>query len=315
MTTTPRSRREFLKRGSALAASLGVSVLGAAPAPAGVTLGFSLYGMKPLTLDKALQTCAAIGYDAVEFPLMPGYPTEPKLLTADARRDLARRLAALGLRLGALMENLPLTGDAKSHQQNLDRIKAAAELAHAISPAAPPPLETVLGGRPDQWALLRDGFAERLRGWAEIAAAHKLVVAIKPHVSGAMHLPEHALWLLDQVRSPWIKAAYDFSHYQLRGLALADTLKALLPQSVFIHVKDSEGELGKFKFVLPGEGTIDYRDYFSRLKEAAWTGPVMVEVSSQVFNQAGYDPFLAAKKSYAALAPAMSAAGLRAGGR
>jgi len=70
------------------------------------------------------------------------------------------------------------------------------------------------------------------------------------------------------------------------------------------------GELGKFQFVLPGEGKIDYADYFRRLKAANWSGSVCVEVSGQVFSKPGYDPVAAAKKSFTALAPAFRAAGL-----
>ncbi len=283
----------------------------AAPAQSQVSLGFSLYGMKSLPLDKALQTCAAVGFDSVELALMPGNPTEPKLLSAEARRGLRSRLDALALKLGGLMENLPILGEARAHQQNLERIKAAAELAHALAPSAPPPLETVLGGRPADWEKVRDTIAARLREWAGVAAANKLVLAIKPHVAGAMHLPEHALWLLEQVRSPALRLAYDFSHYQLRGLVLADTMKAILPHAVFIHVKDADGDAAKFSFRLPGEGKISYADYFRSLKEAAWRGPVVVEVSSQLSNKPGYDPLAAARTSYAALAPAMASAGLR----
>ena len=107
-----------------------------------------------------------------------------------------------------------------------------------------------------------------------------------------------------------MKLAYDFSHYQLRGLDLGKTLAALLPHSAFIHVKDAIGDAGKFQFALPGEGTIDYADYFRRLKAANWSGSICVEVSGQVFGKPGYDPIAAAKKCHAALAPAFRAAGL-----
>lgn len=145
--------------------------------------------------------------------------------------------------------------------------------------------------------------AERLRAWGEVAAAHKTIIAVKPHVGGALHTPEGALWLLRAVNHPWIKLTYDFSHYELRGYELAATLKDLAPHAAFIHVKDSEGTAEKFKFLLPGEGRIDYANYAARLKETPYRGPVVVEVSGLIFNQKGYDPVAAARKSYAALAP------------
>jgi len=43
------------------------------------------------------------------------------------------------------------------------------------------------------------------------------------------------------------------------------------------------------------------------LRKFRYSGPVCVEVSSQLFNQPGYDPVAAAKSSYAALSQAMNA--------
>ena len=48
------------------------------------------------TMDNAeaiLKLCREIGYDGVEFALMPGYPAEPRGLNAEARRALRQRLA------------------------------------------------------------------------------------------------------------------------------------------------------------------------------------------------------------------------------
>lgn len=303
------SRRHFIAHSAVASAALLVRSLRGAGAGGGVTLGFSLYGMKTLPVADALRVCAETGFHDVEFALNPGYPTEPKLLSPAQRKELRAQLAARGLRLAALMDNIHLTADDATHATNLERIKAAAQLAHDLAPGAPPVLETVMGGKPAEWDKVKAQMAARLADWGQAAAAAKLTLCIKPHVGSAAHLPEHALWLLDQVKNPAVKVAYDFSHYQLRGLDLGKTLDALLPHTAFIHVKDSVGELGKFQFVLPGEGAIDYVDYFRRLKVANWSGCVCVEVSGQVFSKPGYDPVEAAKKSFAALAPAMEKAG------
>ena len=308
---TPLPRREFLRRTSATA---GAALLGtlspptaafaATPAPAlSFGIGFSLYGMKTLPVADALKACASIGYDNVEFALMPGYPTDPKLLSAADRKQIASTLAELGLRLSALMENIsPLAADA-DHKKNLERLAAAAVLGHDLSPNEQPVIETVLGGQPAQWDAVRAQMAERLRAWGDVAAAHKTIIAVKPHVGGALHTPEGALWLVREVNHPAIKLTYDFSHYELRGYSLAPTWKDLAPHAAFIHVKDSEGTAAKFKFLLPGEGRIDYANYAALVQAAGYRGPVVVEVSGLIFNQKGYDPIAAAKKSYAALAP------------
>jgi inosose dehydratase len=276
--------------------------------PAGIQLGFSLYGMKSLPLAEVCEVCAKIGYESVELALNPGFPADPKQLPPATRRELGRRLKDLNLALAGLMDNLSLLADPTAHRAHLDRIQAAAELARDLAPQTPPILETVLGGKPAEWENVKTKMAEQLRAWAEVAGREKITLAIKPHVGSAAHLPAHALWLLEQARSPWIKLAFDQSHYQLRGLPLADTLQALLPHTSFIHVKDADGDAAKFQFLLPGEGKTDYADYFARLRKANWRGPVVVEVSGMIFNKPGYDPIAAAKRCFAKLDAARKAA-------
>jgi inosose dehydratase len=166
-------------------------------------------------------------------------------------------------------------------------------------------LETVVGGSPSKWDEQKAGMAARLRDWADAAKAAGTVIAIKAHVNNAVNSPERLLWLLDQVQSPAVQAAYDYSHFEVQGIDMEESMKLLLPRTKFIHVKDTRGDAKKFQFLLPGEGRTDYVKYFRLLKQYGYTGPVCVEVSSQVSNRPGYDPIDAARKSYAALSSAL----------
>jgi inosose dehydratase len=303
------SRRALLVAGGcALATSLT-----AEEKPRRIGLGFSLYGMKSLPLDRAVRACAEIGYDCVELPVLPDWPADSARFTAAARKAFAKTLADEGVRLSAVMENLPLLAD--KMDENRDRLQRAAEIARDLATGNPPPVETVLGGRPGEWEQVKKKMVERLADWARVMADAKVVLAIKAHVGNACRTPEDLVWLLKQVDSPWIKAAYDYSHFQLQALDLAASLKSLLPQTVFIHVKDAQGQAGKFQFLLPGAATgtmqVDYSAYLRQLAAGDYRGDVVVEVSGQIHSQPGYDPLAAARQSYAPLARAFTAAGLR----
>jgi inosose dehydratase len=100
-----------------------------------------------------------------------------------------------------------------------------------------------------------------------------------------------------------VKLCYDYSHFEVQGLELEATLKPLIAETRFIHVKDTQGDAKKFQFLLPGDGRTDYAKYAALLNQLQWSGPVVVEASSQVFNQPGYDPVAAAKKCFASLSP------------
>jgi inosose dehydratase len=292
------NRRHFLSSSFLALAAIQLRAANAAP-----TLGFSLYGMKTVPLAEALKTCADIGYQHVELALNAGWPTEPKLLSADARQDLRRQLDSLHLGVSALMLNMSLAIDDAGTAKNVESIKEAAQLAHDLFPENPPLIETVLGGKPAEWEQLKDRMAAHLKTWGAAAEAARIVIAIKAHVGSAVNSPERLKWLLDQAPSKAICVAYDYSHFEVQGIPLEPGLRTLLPSTRFVHVKDTTGDASKFKFLLPGEGHTDYAAYFKLLRELGYSGPIVVEVSAQVFNQPGYDPIAAAKSCYAKLAP------------
>jgi inosose dehydratase len=297
------TRRQFLQvfTGALALPSLSRSAVANTP-----SLGFSLYGMKSLPLDVALRTCADIGYTHVELALNAGYATEPKAFTPAARKAAASQLRELKLALPCLMLNLSLTADKNAHDSALQSIAEAGSLAREIAPAAPPILETVLGGKPALWDDQKHGMAEKLHAWAEAAEQAKTIIALKAHVASAVNSPERLLWLLDQVKSTALAVAYDFSHFELQGIGMEESMKLLLPRTRFIHAKDSAGDASHFQFLLPGEGRTDYVKYFTLLKAHGYTGPVCVEVSGQIFNKPDYDPVVAARKSFRALSGAIN---------
>lgn len=297
-------RRRFLRQ--AIAAGVALSASGTrGDEPRLVlrhmTLGFSLYGMKSLAVPKALKACREIGYDCFELPVMADWPADAASLTAVSKVELKKQIQDSGLRLSALMENLPLLADDAKHRENLERLKLAGELAHELTPDRPPIIETVLGSRPDQWPQVKEQMAKRLEAWAAIVEKTKVVLAIKPHVSGALHRPDDAVWLARRVASEQLKLVFDYSHFQLQGLELQHCLRPMLPQTAFVHVKDAAGEPGKVRFLLPGQGTTDYVVYLRELAIGRYAGDVVVEVSSQISSRPDYDPIAAAKSSFSVL--------------
>jgi inosose dehydratase len=295
----PQNRREFFQ--AAFAATAGSSALAASVATAASAtiirpppLGFSLYGMKQLPLDEAIKACADIGYDGVELALMPGFPTDPQTFGKEDRRRLPSSLG--DLEVCGLMENLTLAASDAEHRKNLDRIARAAELAHDIN--AVKVMETVLGGKPDDWPNVRGAMADRLRDWGEAARKHDINIALKPHVSGAVHRPEACKQLLDDVNLPGLWAVYDYSHYQVQGLKLKETFDVLADRVLFVHVKDGRRVDGKVQFLLPGDGDTDYKQLFGLVGGAVNGIWVTVEVSAQLSNRPDYDAIAAAKRSF-----------------
>jgi inosose dehydratase len=305
------SRRSFVFAISSLAVAPALARGDEPSERPGLRFGFSLYGMKTLPLDEALQACAEIGYDCVELPVMEGWPADSATFSPDAQDRFREQLNQTGLRLSALMENLPLAADDARHGANVARLHAAGKILRRVAPAGPRIIETVLGGRPDQWDIAKDRMAERLQDWAKAAEEEDFTLAIKAHVGGALHTPEDCFWLAEQAESLHVKCVYDYSHFQLRGLSLAETIRVLAPHAVFVHVKDAAGDSARFQFLLPGEGTTDYAEYLRLLLKAGYRGAVVVEVSGQISSKPDYRPLEAARRCYEKLAPAFEEAGIK----
>jgi sugar phosphate isomerase/epimerase len=294
-------RRRFLQT------SLGMLCLSRIRAESQVqfSLGFSLYGMRSLKLTDAMKACKSIGYDAIELPVLVDWPGDPKVFTPIQRKDFRLQLNDLGLLCPALMENLPLDVTPEKHLAQQDRLKRACDLANEIVPGKPPIIETILGGKVGTWDELKNQFRDRLGDWAKIAEKAKIVMGIKPHRFGAMNLPQHATWLMQQLGSTSIRVVYDWSHYEGRGVEQQTTMKELIPKTVFVHVKDAKIQGDKAEFVLPGQGSTDYRQFFQNLRMNRYSGAVCVEVSAMLHSKKGYNPIEAAQQSYEKLKTAM----------
>lgn len=283
------------------------SLLLAAFAPArasAIRLHIGNYGLQALPVDAALDAIRRIGYDGAELCLMPGWPSEPSRLDAAARR----RIGELRFPIPTLIEGFNLLAD---DARTPDRIRSAATLAHDLNPKNPPLLQTVLGGRPEDWPAARGRMVTRLAEWAKAAGDARIRLAVKAHAMQAVDTPSKLLGLLREVDHPALTAIYDYGHFQLRDLSIEQTMDELLPHSAFLTVKDSKLVDGKPRFLLPGDGSVDYARYFAKVKQMGWRGWCLVEITRQLQTEPGYDGVAAAKRSYEHLAPKLRAAGLR----
>ena len=287
------NRREVL--GSMAASMMFGNAIAIEPKVKKITLGFSNYGMKNLAYKEAVPYVGKVGFDSLELCLLPGWPTEPKKLSAADRKEIGTLISDSKLKLTALMENLgpsPMPEVSKGLQ---DRLEQAFILANELGGKHPPVVQTVLGG--GVWEKVQTLYVDTLGKWTELAAKAKVILAIKPHRSGAMNLPSQAIWLIEQLKnSPWLKMVYDPSHLMFRDLDLVKMLKDSLPHVAHVAIKDAAKRDGKIVFDLAGStNSIDYGALIKVLKEGNYQGDVNCEVSSMVSEKPGYDPLKSAQ--------------------
>lgn len=305
------TRREFIEKSAValVAACGGGAARAAAAANQAASLGYTLYGMKTIPVQEALTHCARIGYKNVELPLLTGYPTQPDKLTPALRREIRRQTDGLGLTISALTYNMSLTTPDAGQARHRDGIKLASEIARDLAPDRPPPLQTSIGGKAEEWESLRESMAGRLRAWVETAGAAGGSLVITPHVGHAVNSPDRLLWLYRQAEHPVLGLTFDRSHFELEGYSLTQSVPPLVPHTRFVHLKDTKGTPAVYDSFLPGEVYPDYPQYLRALTDAGYRGPLVVEVSGRISGKPGYDPVAVAEKCYTAMAQVLEESG------
>jgi inosose dehydratase len=310
MFASPLSRRRFIV--SALASSaVTSSLLEAASSADAVTLGFNTYGMKSLTTEDAIRELAKIGYDTIELDSTAGTDGDPMNLTSARRADLRKMTKDLGLKFTAVQGVRPPSIDEKQHAANLERFKVLAQLCHDLDPGRPPLIECGLGGR-DPFEKMKPFFVKRVADWVKVAESSDIHIVVKPHRDTSMDRPDQAIELFkDLGNPPRLRMSWDYSHFALRDLPLAETIRVALPYTGFVAIKDVAMENGRGVFKLPGETKqIDYPALLKGFYQGGYRGDFNCEISSMIFTKPGFDCLAAARISYANIAPAFAAAGV-----
>jgi sugar phosphate isomerase/epimerase len=272
-------------------------------------LAFGTYGMPDLPIRDALTGLAGLGYEAVEICIADRWPTAPGKLSDAERARLQAMLQVLTLDLPALMLFLNLLAPAGEKLDEQERrFRDACALARDLAPAAPPVIASVLGACDLKWEEALPLVVDRAARFGEIAASEGCRLALEPHVGAVLDRPSRVIELMERVHSPSLGINFDISHFAVAGYERADTIRALAPYAFHTHVKDGRMVDGKAHFMLPGEGDFDYAAYFREMADAGWTGCVTVEVSMQIFDRPGYDPWAAARFSLETLRKARDAA-------
>jgi inosose dehydratase len=276
------------------------------------TIGFATgtYGMRSMPTAAALRTLAEIGYDGVQLCLIAGWPSDPATLTVPDRQELRNLLRDTKLAVPAVLENLQVAPGAEKRAANVDRLKLAIDLGNELVPGNPPVIDTVLGGKTADWEKLKGRIVDTLGEWAKIAESSHTTIGFKPHAGHAINTPERTLWTVKQVNSKRIRVIYDYSHFWVEGFGLESSLSELLPYTAFIAVKDAVKTETKHEYLLPGDGQIDYLEYFRLLQQLHYTGWVGVEVSAMIHAKPGYEPVPTARLCYERLAPIFAKAGI-----
>ena len=259
-----------------------------------------------------LPELAKIGFDSVALDCQPQVRRPTRKSCSPSRRADLRKIAAdCGLRVTAILGLPEPSASDEAHAAALERLKILAQLAHELDPARPPLIAAMLGGR-DPWEKMKPLFARRAADWVKVAESSDITITIKAHRNTSMDRPEQAVELFKELGAPRrLRTTFDYSHFALRDIPLADAIRIALPWTVYVAIKDVATENDRAVFKLPGETKqIDYPALIRQFHEGGYRGDYSCEVSAMIFTKPGFDYLAAARTSYANIAPAFAAAGV-----
>ena len=276
-------------------------------------LCYSTWSMQKPGVDDIVTNLAAMGYDSIELTVIPGWSTELDTLDKTERKRIRQLLDDHGLALPAIAGHRPLLAlDPDEHVENWRRLTGAIDLCvDWAGPDGPPSLDTTAGaGHDRKWDDCKDLLVERLTRLCDYAKERGVTVGIEPHVSDLLETPERTRELLSLVNHPSLKVTFDISHFNVQGIPIEHSVELMAPVACFTHIKDESGRVPDFQFLIPGEGDFDYVRYLRAMHRAGWTGDIGIEISLMVQRRPNYDPWSAARQSYAVVSKAFEEAGV-----
>ena len=276
-------------------------------------LAYSTWGMPTVPADVSIPYLAQLGFDGIELTVIPGYTTDLSILTSRQRQQIQQLLHQHQLTLSAVSAHTSLMNpEPKLHLANMERLKVAVDLAVELQTGSSRPVvNTTPGGRPDQWSVDKQQLIDRLGELIDYATEFQVIIALEPHIGVMIETPEQICELIETVNSPYLRANFDISHFEILGLPMSETIPLMVPKTAHTHVKDQRGLHPNFEFLIPGEGDFDYVAYLQTMSEYGYQGFITVEVSMMVQRRTDYDPLLAATQSYYTLSQAFATANIQ----
>lgn len=278
-------------------------------------LSYSTWGMKKTPIDDAVRHCAALGFDGLELTVIPGWPTEAALLDRTERKRIRALYDDSGLELCGMSGNVALLlDDPAEADANEMRFRTYLDFAAEMQqPGERLIVTTTAGGISDDWEPRKHEIVERVGRLADYAGQTGVMIGIEPHVSTALHLPADAVWLIEQIDSPGLTVHFDISHFNVQGIPMEESVALLTPVSRHTHVKDERGIAPDHQFLIPGEGDMDYPRYLELMRDAGYTGHIVVEISLMVQQRLDYDALAAATQTWDIVSRAFDTAGIERG--
>lgn len=263
------------------------------------SLAFSSNAFKKNTLEEAIDAVASIGYGAIEL-MADLHHAYPETFDAARRRDIAKRLADLGLVVsninafthfvdGDTYHPTWIENDPKLNQKRIDHTNRCLELAQEFGART---VSIQPGGPLLTSGLLEDNalelFGDGIEACLDTADATGVILAIEPEPGLLIERAKEFLDFKERffADEPLVQMNCDIGHLFCVGDDPAHVIRTMAKHVAHVHLEDI-GANRVHQHLTPGRGVIRFSDVFAALRDVDYTGHATVELYPYETTAAG----------------------------
>ena len=226
--------------------------------------------------DRVLDRLAAVGYTHLDMAF--DYCTHPDSpFMGEGWREWAASLRRKADAMGVRYTHSHACGGASDRSTAMLRCFEACEILGIRYLVVHPDCAANGQELTDPADFLRHN-ADAIRGLLPYAERHGVVILSENILWNASVYPTVIADLVREVNSPCFGWCCDTGHIHCSGVPMADLRKVSVPP-LSLHVQDNDG--GGDQHSLPGDGTIDWKEFLEILHEIGYTGELVLEAHHQ----------------------------------
>jgi sugar phosphate isomerase/epimerase len=247
-----------------------------------INLACSTICFRNSPVETALEEIQGFGFEAVDLAVIPGFCDhfDAARQSGAEREDFVALVRRSGLRVPTVTAvpghfNAPDADEQLIVNAGVQNLKLAALLgAEALN---------VHCGQPTGDLQDRRGFKQQaeaqaagLKRIAREAAELGLNLNVEaPHRNGLCRTLDEAELLLDKIDEPNARFLLDVTHVHAGGARTEEAVRRMGGRLGYVHLRDGVGEN---IFLVPGDGEIDFRAFFTALEASGYAGYAAFEL-------------------------------------
>jgi sugar phosphate isomerase/epimerase len=228
--------------------------------------------------EMALERLAASGFPcldmAFDYCVAPDFP-----FMSDDWRDWAKNLKAQADALGVRYSHAHSSGNAASRDTAALRCFEACRLLGSKYLVIHPIVSVDKVTIKDNEECIRIN-AEAIRELLPYAEENNVIILSENLLWGSSIDPLVIADLVKAVDSKYFGWCFDTGHAHCSGIPISE-LRGVSVVPLSLHIQDNHGKGSGDEHLLPGDGTIDWKEFLDILKEIDYQGDVVLEAHHQ----------------------------------